>query len=179
MEEMELDLKLLEDRQEPGEPETAPAAAAQEAMPQEAVKETPAEPEASADVRNFEGWRQFVHDLETDQQGSALVTDAEPVREMPAEAEPSLGPELAAAAEQPASQAEFDKLRAERDQLLDRLARLQAEFENARKRAERERASTATMPPATWSRSFCRCWTTSSWRSSPPARPSSCAPASS
>ena len=31
-------------------------------------------------------------------------------------------------------------MKAERDQLLDRLARLQAEFENARKRAERERA---------------------------------------
>jgi molecular chaperone GrpE len=31
-------------------------------------------------------------------------------------------------------------LTAERDRLLDRLARLQAEFENARKRAERERA---------------------------------------
>ena len=35
---------------------------------------------------------------------------------------------------------ETDKLRAERDGLLDRLARLQAEFENARRRAERERA---------------------------------------
>jgi molecular chaperone GrpE len=34
---------------------------------------------------------------------------------------------------------EFDQLRAERDQLLDRLARLQAEFENARKRSEREK----------------------------------------
>ena len=34
---------------------------------------------------------------------------------------------------------EVDRLKAERDQLLDRLARLQAEFENARKRAERER----------------------------------------
>jgi molecular chaperone GrpE len=34
---------------------------------------------------------------------------------------------------------EFDQLKAERDRLLDRLARLQAEFENARKRAERER----------------------------------------
>jgi molecular chaperone GrpE len=33
---------------------------------------------------------------------------------------------------------EFDKLKAERDALLDRLARLQAEFENARKRATRE-----------------------------------------
>ena len=37
------------------------------------------------------------------------------------------------------SLAEFEKLKAERDQLLDRLARMQAEFENARKRAERER----------------------------------------
>jgi molecular chaperone GrpE len=36
--------------------------------------------------------------------------------------------------------AEYDQLKAERDQLVDRLARLQAEFENARKRAERERA---------------------------------------
>src|SRR6266850_2941427 len=33
---------------------------------------------------------------------------------------------------------EADKLRAERDALLDRLARLQAEFDNARKRAARE-----------------------------------------
>jgi molecular chaperone GrpE len=33
---------------------------------------------------------------------------------------------------------ELQKLRAERDTLLDRLARLQAEFENARKRAARE-----------------------------------------
>jgi molecular chaperone GrpE len=33
---------------------------------------------------------------------------------------------------------EIDKLRAERDALLDRLARLQAEFDNARKRATRE-----------------------------------------
>lgn len=38
------------------------------------------------------------------------------------------------------SRAEFDQLKTERDQLLDRLARLQAEFENARKRTERERA---------------------------------------
>src|SRR5579863_4744484 len=33
---------------------------------------------------------------------------------------------------------ELQKLKAERDTLLDRLARLQAEFENARKRAVRE-----------------------------------------
>ena len=33
---------------------------------------------------------------------------------------------------------EFDKIKAERDTLIDRLARLQAEFENARKRGLRE-----------------------------------------
>ena len=40
---------------------------------------------------------------------------------------------------EPVQRAEFDQLKAERDQLLDRIARLQAEFENARKRAEREK----------------------------------------
>jgi molecular chaperone GrpE len=35
--------------------------------------------------------------------------------------------------------AEFDQVKGERDQLIDRVARLQAEFENARKRAEREK----------------------------------------
>jgi molecular chaperone GrpE len=44
-----------------------------------------------------------------------------------------------AEAESPSSRAEVHQLKLERDQLLDRLARLQAEFENARKRAERER----------------------------------------
>jgi molecular chaperone GrpE len=38
-----------------------------------------------------------------------------------------------------ASRTELEQLKGERDQLVDRLARLQAEFENARKRAERER----------------------------------------
>ncbi len=35
---------------------------------------------------------------------------------------------------------EIERLKAERDQLVDRLARLQAEFENARKREARERS---------------------------------------
>ena len=43
------------------------------------------------------------------------------------------------APEAQASRTEIEQLKGERDQLLDRLARLQAEFENARKRAERER----------------------------------------
>jgi molecular chaperone GrpE len=37
-------------------------------------------------------------------------------------------------------QGEIDRLKTERDQYVDRLARLQAEFENARKREARERA---------------------------------------
>ena len=41
--------------------------------------------------------------------------------------------------EPPVSRAEYEQLKEERDQLLDRVARLQAEFENARKRAEREK----------------------------------------
>jgi len=43
------------------------------------------------------------------------------------------------ATEETISRVEFEQLKGERDQLVDRLARLQAEFENARKRAERER----------------------------------------
>lgn len=39
----------------------------------------------------------------------------------------------------PVSREEFEQMKAERDLLVDRMARLQAEFENARKRAERER----------------------------------------
>lgn len=48
--------------------------------------------------------------------------------------------EEAAAPEEPVSRADYDQLKSERDQLIDRVARLQAEFENARKRAEREKA---------------------------------------
>lgn len=42
--------------------------------------------------------------------------------------------------EKNSAQAELEQVKGERDQLLDRLARLQAEFENARKREARERA---------------------------------------
>ena len=40
---------------------------------------------------------------------------------------------------QDATQAELEQVKGERDQLLDRLARLQAEFDNARKRESKER----------------------------------------
>jgi molecular chaperone GrpE len=51
----------------------------------------------------------------------------------------SRGEAAASRADGPVSRAEYESLKAERDQLIDRIARLQAEFENARKRAERER----------------------------------------
>lgn len=38
------------------------------------------------------------------------------------------------------SQAEFDQVKGERDQLIDRMARMQAEFDNIRKREAKERA---------------------------------------
>ena len=38
------------------------------------------------------------------------------------------------------SEAEYDQVRRERDQLIDRMARMQAEFDNARKRDAKERA---------------------------------------
>ena len=44
----------------------------------------------------------------------------------------------AASTEAASSDAELQKLKAERDSLLDRLARAQAEFENARRRASKE-----------------------------------------
>ncbi len=47
-------------------------------------------------------------------------------------------PPGAAAAEEPGAASEIEKLKAERDALVDRLARLQAEFDNARKRAARD-----------------------------------------
>ncbi len=61
-------------------------------------------------------------------------------RELPAgqgDDEAASGPVAAKAVEAGAA-SETEKLKAERDALLDRLARLQAEFDNARKRAVRE-----------------------------------------
>jgi molecular chaperone GrpE len=57
----------------------------------------------------------------------AVVETAAPVGEV-------AGPE------ETVSRAAYDQLKGERDQLVDRLARMQAEFDNARKRAEREKA---------------------------------------
>ena len=78
---------------------------------------------------------------------TALETTESAALEDSAEATETAGIEANTDVEQPpVIRSEFDqlkteneKLKAERDQLVDRLARLQAEFENARKRAERER----------------------------------------
>ena len=56
------------------------------------------------------------------------------------EPESMAGSEVESINEVSAVQAELDQLKGERDQLLDRLARLQAEFDNARKREIKERA---------------------------------------
>jgi molecular chaperone GrpE len=52
---------------------------------------------------------------------------------------PGAKPEAVAEAAPAGQQEEYERLRAERDGLFERLARLQAEFDNARKREQRER----------------------------------------
>src|SRR5438034_8830723 len=62
--------------------------------------------------------------------------------------EPELEPEMMGSEVEPGREiietspthAELEQVKGERDQLLDRLARLQAEFDNARKRELKERA---------------------------------------
>jgi molecular chaperone GrpE len=77
-------------------------------------------------------------DLETPEiTAGAAVEDAGPQPEQEETAQAT--GEVVVEAAEPVARAEYDQLKAERDQLLDRLARLQAEFENSRKRAERER----------------------------------------
>src|SRR3954454_10379820 len=53
---------------------------------------------------------------------------------------PADSQELAQEAQGGVSRQEYDRVNQERDNLLDRLARLQAEFENYRKRSAREQA---------------------------------------
>lgn len=68
--------------------------------------------------------------------------DGDEVKIDPATELPPPDASVAEAASEPAASepSELELLKAERDQLLDRLARMQAEFENARRRAEREKA---------------------------------------
>jgi molecular chaperone GrpE len=83
--------------------------------------------EANIDLANREGANQ---DLERDDLDRELP---------PAESGEGAGPvSISSGAGSGSTPSETDKLKAERDALLDRLARLQAEFDNARKRAVRE-----------------------------------------
>lgn len=71
-----------------------------------------------------------------------VITEQRPVEEPTGSqqaAEQATYAEVVPEAEDTVSKSEHDLLKAERDQLIDRLARLQAEFDNARKRAEREK----------------------------------------
>ncbi len=58
--------------------------------------------------------------------------------ELPAGEEPADPETVGALVENAANDTELQRLKAERDSLLERLARMQAEFENARRRATRE-----------------------------------------
>jgi molecular chaperone GrpE len=58
--------------------------------------------------------------------------------ELPAADESEAEPSTVSRIAPPAGESELQKVKAERDALLDRLARLQAEFDNARKRAMKE-----------------------------------------
>src|ERR1700689_4944653 len=83
--------------------------------------------EANIDLANREGANQ---DLERDDLDRELP---------PAESGEGAGPvSISSGAGSGSTPSETDKLKAERDALIDRLARLQAEFDNARKRAVRE-----------------------------------------
>jgi molecular chaperone GrpE len=84
-----------------------------------------------------------------EQETELTALEAEAAEQESAQAQAAAGKEADGPGEdeaEPVSAAAFEKLKAdleqlkgERDQLMDRVARLQAEFENARKRAERER----------------------------------------
>jgi molecular chaperone GrpE (heat shock protein) len=75
-------------------------------------------------------------------------------------------------------QGEVDRFKGERDQLVDRLARLQAEFENARKREARERADFRDFASPARSSNFCPSWTIFSSLWDLPAQWNSCVPGS-
>jgi molecular chaperone GrpE len=61
--------------------------------------------------------------------------ELDPEHELPASEDTQ---DIASSSVSSGQDAELDKLKTERDSLIDRLARLQAEFENARKRTTRE-----------------------------------------
>ncbi|HSY03121.1 MAG TPA: nucleotide exchange factor GrpE [Acidobacteriaceae bacterium] len=81
--------------------------------------------------------RRMVEDKHAGEKPAAEATNADndPATPNGDGSEPLLAAEAAAV-----PQEEYERLKAERDQLFDRLARLQAEFDNTRKREAKERA---------------------------------------
>jgi len=78
-------------------------------------------------------------ELTLSDEAAASLAD-HPATEMPAKEPDQVASEAPPVPRaEPVGREQYDQLKAERDQLLDRLARLQAEFENARKRAERDK----------------------------------------
>src|SRR6185503_18055312 len=77
-----------------------------------------------------------------------------------------------ATAELIATRAELKRVEAENADLKDRLARRQADFENYRKRVDKERTETYNRVVADVAANFCRCWTISSGHLKPKARSS-------
>jgi molecular chaperone GrpE len=75
--------------------------------------------------------------------GTDPINEGQENGELVADSTDAAGPEVGTSGGEAVTthlQGEIDRLKGERDQLLERLARLQAEFENARKRETRERA---------------------------------------
>jgi molecular chaperone GrpE len=70
--------------------------------------------------------------------GKSEVEPLDTEHELSASDGNEIRPESQSRAEQPVDGGEIGRLTAERDALIDRLARLQAEFDNARKRAAKE-----------------------------------------
>jgi molecular chaperone GrpE len=75
------------------------------------------------------------------EEGAANDAAAAETGTVPEAGAATAGPQaVESAVEDSVPRAQYDQLKTERDQLLDRLARMQAEFENARRRAEREKS---------------------------------------
>src|SRR5947208_11805904 len=90
-----------------------------------------------AGVRNpFTRWSRMGRDGEKRMDTETLQNETAPEG---AQVDLEAGTEQAQAPAADAAQVEIEQLRADNDQLKDRLARLQAEFDNARKREVKER----------------------------------------
>src|SRR6202035_3711912 len=90
-------------------------------MPKQDLQQTETEARAEAPHSESAGFEPIAPEVSTVPEGGPSTTGT------------------SAPQEEAVARAEYDQLKNERDQLLERLARLQAEFENARKRAEREK----------------------------------------